>query len=507
MIYTSPFPSVDIPSTSIFDLIFGGLTDEEASWTAVTEATTDASVTYGELRELAESFAGVLAQRGIGKGDVVSLQIPNTISYVVALLGILRAGAVVSPLGALLNQSDVEKFVSLADAKLYVGTTDLEETPQVFSSEVLTLASGNHPAPAVELAPDDIAAIPFSSGTTGLSKGVVLAHRQITANMAQTKAGLEASGITQRINILSPLPYTHIYGLTTSLLSQLYGRHHIVTLPKFDLPQFIDAHPKYGINLTFMAPPVAVVLTKHPAVTPEKFATTNHIICAAAPLDNQTARMLEERIDVTVFQGYGMTEAAPLTHLGVAGKTEPGSIGYVGPNTQCKLLELDNDNEVPAGETGEIVVKGPQVMVGYLNNPEATAAVLSEDGWLRTGDIARVAEDGAFYIVGRAKEVIKYKGYQVPPAELEALLLTHPEITDCGVVGVMRDGLEIPRAFIVKTEGSLLTAEEIMAWVAERVTPYKKIRAVDFIDEIPKSPTGKIERLKLQEIPLEGESA
>ena len=174
------------------------------------------------------------------------------------------------------------------------------------------------------------------------------------------------------------------------------------------------------------------------------------------------------------------------------------------PNTQCRIVDIETLKDVAHGEPGELLVRGPQVMQGYLNNKEATDETFVDGGWLRTGDVARVDEDGRFYIVDRAKEVIKYKGYQVAPAELEALLLTHEAIADAGVVGVDRDGLEIPRAFVVLQQGASLSADELMDWVAERVTPYKKVRAVTFLDEIPKNPTGKILRKNLRLIPLEG---
>ncbi|QPK82852.1 AMP-binding protein [Corynebacterium qintianiae] len=504
MPYSSTFPDLDIPETDVFTRIFGELTEEEGSLPALTELTTEMSVSYRGLREMAESVAGALAQRGIGKGDVVALQIPNSINYVVALLGIIRAGATVSPLGVLMNQADVDKLIKLSGAKLYIGLTDIEGLPQIWSYEIPALAGAGYQAPDVEVTADEIMAIPFSSGTTGLPKGVKLSHRNIVSNMEQSGFMVRENGITERTNFLCPLPFSHIYGMTVLLLAQLATRHHVFTMPKFDLNTFIEAHPKHEIGFTFIAPPMAVALAKHPAVKAEDFTSSRIMLSGAAPLDNEIGRAVESKLGVKVVQGYGMTETSPVTHVGVSGKSEPGSIGFVVPNTEFKLVGLESITEVAEGEIGELLIKGPQVMVGYLNNEEATNEVLIGDGWLRTGDVARVDEDGTTYIVDRAKEVIKYKGYQVAPAELEALLLTHPEINDAGVVGVIRDGLEIPRAFVVKAEGSSLTEESLMEWVAERVTPYKKVRAVEFVDEIPKNATGKIERKKLREIPFEG---
>ncbi|MHA2788381.1 AMP-binding protein [Corynebacterium sp. S7] len=502
MSYTSRFPNIDIPEVDVFTRIFGNLTPEQEALPAVTELNTDATITYGELRNRALSVAGALAQRGIGKGDVVALQIPNSINYVTALLGIARSGATVSPLGALLNRADLEKLLHLSAAKLYIGTQDVEELDQIWSGEIPPIATKGLPAPSVAVSPDDLFAIPFSSGTTGLPKGVMLTHSNIVSNIEQTAFMIRENGITEPTNFLCPLPFTHIYGMTSLLLTQLAQNHHVFTLPKFDLDTFIEAHPKHKIEFTFIAPPMAVALAKHPAVKPEDFTASRVMLSGAAPLDNELAKTVEKKLGINMLQGYGMTETSPVTHVGLGGIAEPGSIGFAVPNTEFKLLELDSENEVPEGENGELVIRGPQVTHGYLNNEEATRQTLIGDGWLRTGDVARVAEDGTVYIVDRAKEVIKYKGYQVAPAELEALLLTHPDINDAGVVGVDRDGLEIPRAFVVKRDGSDLTAEDVMEWVAERVTPYKKVRVVDFIETIPKNPTGKILRRELREVPL-----
>ncbi|WIM68332.1 AMP-binding protein [Corynebacterium breve] len=504
MSYTSPFAEVTIPEVDVFTHIFGNLSEEDAARPAITEVNTDTTITYGELRDRALSVAGALAQRGIGKGDVVALQIPNSINYATALLGIARSGATVSPLGALLNRSDLENLLKLSGAKLYIGTTDVEEMPQIFSGEIPPLAAKGFAAPDVDISPDDLFAIPFSSGTTGVSKGVMLTHSNIVSNIEQTGHMFIENEIPDHSNFLCPLPFTHIYGMTTQLLCQLAHGHQVFSMPKFDLDAFLGAHSKHKIVMTFIAPPLAVALAKHPAVKKEDFESSRLMISGAAPLDNELARAVEQRLDTNLVQGYGMTETSPVTHVGLKGKSQPGSIGFVVPNTEFKIFELESNNEVPEGEPGELTIRGPQVTKGYLNNEEATREALIGDGWLRTGDIARVDDDGTVYIVDRAKEVIKYKGYQVAPAELEALLLTHPDITDAGVVGVYRDGLEIPRAFVVKREGAELTESEIMRWVAERVTPYKKIRAVDFIDEIPKNPTGKILRRELRDIPFEG---
>ena len=501
MIYKSRFPDVEIPKTDVFNLLLGDLDEEAAARPAVTELHTENTITYGELKQKSEALAGALAKRGITKGDVVALQIPNSINYVIALFAIMRLGAIVAPVGALLNQADLEKILDLSGAKLFIGFTDVEEYDQIWHSELVSLIDAGHEAPEVSIDPEDLFAIPFSSGTTGLPKGVMLTHRNIVSNIEQTIVVLDANKLQPHTRMLSPLPFTHIYGMTALLLSQLRRGHHVFTMPKFDMKLFLEAHPKYQIQWTFIAPPMAVTLVKHPDVNPEHFASLKTIFSGAAPLDDELGRALEKRLDVEVIQGYGMTETSPAALVGVREHDVPGSVGTAVPNTEFRIMELDSDKDVAEGEAGEIVVRGPQVTQGYLNNEEATREALIGDGWLRTGDVARVGDNGSVFLVDRSKEVIKYKGYQVAPAELEALLLTHPDVSDVGVVGQDRDGLEIPRAFVVKQQGADINEQELMEWVAQRVTPYKKVRAVTFIDEIPKNATGKILRRELRLIP------
>ena len=503
MIYSSPYPDLELFGSSVYDLIFGDLTDDDAQRTAITELTTGDTVTYGQLQEMADAIAGYLADRDIGPGSVVTLQIPNSINFAAALFGIFRAGATVNPIGVLLNDADVEKVAKMAGADLFIGVADVGHDKHVWDHELAGIVEKQMPAPELSVDGSALASVPFSSGTTGLPKGVMLCHSNLTSNVLQAVSMLQRNGMGTHVNTLSPLPFSHIYGMTALLLSPLLLRWNVHTLPKFDLDVFLRAHGEHDIEFTFVAPPMAVALAKHPAVTPEGFAANKLMFSGAAPLDEEVARAVERRLGTTFVQGYGMTETSPAVCIGIHGETNPGSIGFPVPNTECRVVDIETLEDLEQGESGELLVRGPQVMQGYLNNEEATRETLLDGGWLRTGDVARVAENGHVYIVDRAKEVIKYKGYQVAPAELEALLLTHEAVADAGVVGVDRDGLEIPRAFVVLQQGATLTAEELMEWVAERVTPYKKIRAVTFIDQIPKNPTGKILRKDLRDIPLE----
>jgi len=273
-----------------------------------------------------------------------------------------------------------------------------------------------------------------------------------------------------------------------------------VTMPKFDLAEFLRVISEYRVDRVYIAPPIAVALAKHLMVDQYDIDCVDIVFSGAAALDAELGHAVGKRLNCTVLQGYGMTELSPVSHksrLARVEETPPGSVGTLIPNTEARLVDPETGEDAPQGEEGEIWVRGPQVMKGYLNNPAATSETLTDDGWLRTGDIGRVDENGFFYIVDRLKELIKYKGYQVPPAELEAVLVSHPKVRDAGVIGVPNeDGEEVPKACVV-CDG--VEPEELIDYVAERVAPYKRVREVEIVDEVPKSASGKILRRILRE--------
>ncbi|MGO1950835.1 MAG: AMP-binding protein, partial [Mycobacteriaceae bacterium] len=309
-------------------------------------------------------------------------------------------------------------------------------------------------------------------------------------------AQVEDAGIVGRNDVLfGVLPFFHIYGLTSLANLSVRLRSRLIAVPRFELNTFLRSHQAYGVTFTFIAPPVAVALAKHPAVDDFDLSSLRAVLSGAASMDEELAKSVADRLGVAVYQGYGLTESSPVTHLNVRGALSPGSIGLPVANTEHKIVDPGTGEETD-GE-GELWVRGPQVMAGYLNAPDATANALPGDGWLRTGDLARQGASGEVYIVDRLKELIKYKGYQVPPAELEAVLLTHPSVADAAVVGVTgEDGEEVPKAFVVATED--VEADSIISYVTGKVEPYKKIRSLEFISEIPKSATGKILRRELK---------
>jgi acyl-CoA synthetase (AMP-forming)/AMP-acid ligase II len=365
-----------------------------------------------------------------------------------------------------------------------------------FSS--LLQAGGEPPEVAIDPA-TDVVALPYSSGTTGLPKGVMLTHRNLVANICQDTFERPREQWTDD-RIIAVLPFFHSYGLVWLMNLPVYCGATVVTMPRFELREFLRVIQDYRITIAYVVPPIVLALVKHPMVDEFDLSSLDLVGCGAAPLSAELEVACGERLGCRMAQGYGLTETSPTTHrvtYDLAGQM-PGEVGPLVPNTECRIVDVLTGEDAPAGESGELLIRGPQVMKGYLNNPQATALTIDPDGWLHTGDVARIEENGSLRIVDRIKELIKYKGHQIAPAELEALLLTHPAITDAAVIPLPdEEAGEVPKAFVV-TNGSI-TSEEVIKFVAEHVAPYKKVRAVEIVEEIPKSPSGKILRRVLIE--------
>jgi acyl-CoA synthetase (AMP-forming)/AMP-acid ligase II len=338
-------------------------------------------------------------------------------------------------------------------------------------------------------------AMPFSSGTTGRPKGVMLSHRNLVANICQIEPlhVLEPSDV-----LIGVLPFWHIYGMTVTMNLALRAGATIVTTPRFELEAFLGLLQDHGVTKAHLVPPIVLALAKHPSVDDYDLSKLRYVMSGAAPLGSELAQACAERLGCKVVQGYGLTEASPVTHLTPdAGPNKSGSIGPPVANTDCRILDLETGREVDANEIGEVWIRGPQVMSGYLHAPEASADVI-RDGWLRTGDLAYADTDGYFFVVDRLKELIKYKGFPVAPAELEALLMDHPAVVDAAVVpSPDAEAGEIPKAFVVAS--GKVAPDELIAYVKDRVAPQKRIRAVEMIDAIPRSPSGKVLRRVLVE--------
>ena len=269
---------------------------------------------------------------------------------------------------------------------------------------------------------------------------------------------------------------------------RLRARHHIHTTRRFSFEEMVTTHAKHGIELTFIAPPIARLLAKQ-EFDAAAFAASRFMVCGAASLDEVLARSVERKLDTTILQGYGTTESAPVTHVGIAGKSTPGSIGFAVPNTQFRIVDLDTGKDAT---TGELLIRGPQLMRGYRDQPP-----LGPNDWLHTGDLARLRDNGTVDIIDRVKDIFKYHGYQISPAELEAVLLTHPQVADAAVAGRKTDdGEEVPWGFVV-LRGASISKEALIAWMAERVAPYKKLRGITVVDDIPRNAAGKILRRNL----------
>lgn len=534
MSFASPFPDVEIPDGTVYDYLFGELTEEDADRVALVDAGSGTQTTYRDLLVRVDAFAGALADRGIGVGDVVGLLSPNSSAFAVAFHGILRAGATATTVNALFTAKDIAKQLTDAHAKMLVTVSPLRAQALegaahagLSPAEVIVLdgageAVDGHPnlddlfasgADAPEFTVDPathLAALPYSSGTTGNPKGVMLTHRNLTANVAQIRP---VQGISSEDAIIAVLPFFHIYGMTVLLNAALHARARLVIMPSFDLTKFLATIQDQRCTVGYIAPPVAVALAKHPSVDEYDLSSLRVIMSGAAALDEELGHAVAKRIDCRIVQGYGMSELSPVSHcmtfdggLEWFGIEAPlNSSGWTVPNAVSKIVDPETGAEIGVpdsglSEPGELCFSGPNVMAGYLGNEKATAETIDADGYLHTGDLARVDSNGCVYIVDRLKELIKYKGYQVPPAELEALLLTNPGIADAAVIGVtdIESGEEIPKAFVVKQSGAELSADEVMEFVAENVAPYKKVRQVEFIDAIPKSASGKTLRKDLR---------
>jgi 4-coumarate--CoA ligase len=385
-------------------------------------------------------------------------------------------------------------------AKAAIEGTKVEEVLTLDGAEGTGNAMGLLGEPIDQVAVDvhdDVVVLPYSSGTTGLPKGVMLTHHNLVANMCQTQPLFK---LRDDEVVLSFLPFFHIYGMQVLMNLGLSFGGTIVTMPRFDLQQALELVQQYKITRFFAVPPVILALAKHPIVDQYDMSSLVQIFSGAAPLGAELAADASARVKCEVVQGYGMTELSPVTHATPEGDFRPGTSGITIPNTEIRVIDPATGNDLGVGEEGELWIRGPQVMKGYLNNEEATRNTIDDDGWLHTGDVAVVDEHHHVSIVDRVKELIKYKGFQVPPAELEALIVAHPKVADVAVVGVPDvEAGELPKAFVVVAPGAELTEQELKDYVAEHVTSYKHIRLVEFVSEIPKSPSGKILRRLLRD--------
>jgi long-chain acyl-CoA synthetase len=509
-------PALDYPAL-VYDQM---LTHGAARWPEHAAAVfRDSSVTFREMEALANRFARALLALGIRKGDRVCLLTSNCPEYIVAFYAVARVGAIASPMNPSYREREIEYQLNDSEAVAIVAHQDLvplvdavrARTPSLKHVIAIGAASGRatsfadliapQPAsapPRVPIAGSDLVALPYSSGTTGLPKGVMLTHDNLVKNNIQFVA---AGRLTEADRLMIFLPFYHIYG-TMLMGGAMFAGATTVLMERFEPVECLSLVQRHRVTLFYVVPPVLVMLSAWPELKRFDLSSVRYTMVGAAPVAPEVARRFQELTGIPVLQGYGMTEASPLTHLNTVQDQALNvldSAGLLAHDTEQKVVDVETgDRVLGPGEVGEICIRGPQVMQGYWKAPDATAAAL-RDGWLYTGDIGYVDENGYTFIQDRKKEMIKYKGFGIAPAEIEALLFEHPGIADAAVIGKPDpEAGEIPKAFVVRRDVAL-TGEAIVAWAKGRLAGYKTLHEVEFVDAIPKTASGKILRRVLKE--------
>jgi acyl-CoA synthetase (AMP-forming)/AMP-acid ligase II len=483
-------------------------------------------ITYAAYGEMVELAARGLVAAGIRPGEVIGIFLPNCWEFGIAYHAATLAGAIPTTLNPTYREREVHYQLDNSDAvalisdgslltgidlsglpalrRVYTVRTPGPSGSQLF--DALFDLENNSPLPGPQHDSRlTLATLPYSSGTTGLPKGVMLSHYNLVANVYQTLIPGELGAIAEEDVMLCFLPLYHIYGMTVGLNLCLMRGCTLVLMPRFDCEKSLQIIAQESITLTLCVPPTLLAYCQ--AAEQGKFPREHGmrwVKSGAAPLAPELARRFTACTGIPIRQGYGMTEASPVTHMGFLTPEHyrPESVGAPVAQTECRVLN-EKENEVPQGEIGELVMRGPQFMLGYWKSPDATAAVL-RDGWYWTGDIVRVDENGLYYVVDRRKEMMKYKGFSIAPAEVESVLLEHPLVRDCGVVSrIDAAGEEIPCAFVVLREGlppNQDTASRLQGFVAERLTHYQMPREVYFVQSLPRTASGKILRRELRKL-------
>ena len=516
MLFKSPYPDVEIPDIDLTTYFLSRIR-EFGKKTAVINGISHQTYSFDQLATAIKKAAFGLHLRGMKKGDVFAIYSPNCPDYIIAFHAISLVGGTVTTINPLYTPEEIHHQLIDSGAKFLVTISQFLENAQAAVldtsvKEIFTFDGAKDSTPFSDLLreegvlpktninpAEDLLVLPYSSGTTGFPKGVMLTHRNIIANIVQCEGMNHYQIVNVEDRVIGVLPFFHIYGMVVVMNMSLIAGATIVTMPRFDLMQFLELIQKYRITKTNLVPPILVALAKHPLVDQYDLSSIVEFFSGAAPLSQELATEVSKRLHgCSIVQGYGLTETSPVTHVynrSMSKVEKLGSVGPAVPNTENMVVDVESGEPLGVNKKGEIWTRGPQVMKGYLNNPKSTKITIDEDGWLHTGDIGYVDEEGNFFIVDRLKELIKYKGYQVAPAELEALLLTHPLVADVAVIPVAdEEAGEIPKAFVVKKPGVVISEDGLIDWVSQHVSPQKKVRRVEFIDVIPKSLSGKILR-------------
>ncbi|KXJ19143.1 probable 4-coumarate--CoA ligase 3 [Exaiptasia diaphana] len=494
--------------------------EEYGNNTAIVDSKSNRSYTYRQLISLIKKCGSGLLRAGLKPRETIALILPNVPEYPIIVYGATSVGVIVTTLNPSytvdefvyqLRDSEATHVVTIpqlsqkvkeAASKLNIKSLYTLGEADGFMS-MSTLIFGDNGSLFQFYEPrnwrEEVLYLPYSSGTTGHPKGVMLTHFNLIAHKYQISQG----GLTviQTRVMLGLMPFFHSYGLGVMLGAGLFFGYNVVCINGFEPASFLKAIQDYKISTLTIVPPIAVFLAKHPIVLKYDLKHVEAILCGAAPLGEDANMQLKRRFPKVKFirQGYGMTETSPSLMTQPPDKVKIGSVGMLLPNIEAKVINLETGALLGPGQDGEICVRGPNIMKGYHNKRDATMTTIDQDGWLHTGDIGHYDEDEHFFIVDRVKELIKYKGFQVPPAQIEDILLSHPQITDAAVIGIPNEEAgELPKAFVVTK--AKLTEQDIIGFVSKKVAPHKKLRGgVEFVESIPKNPSGKILRRQLRE--------
>ena len=504
--FRSSLPDVEIGGTGVHDHVLrhaGRLGGKPA----LIDGATGRAVTYHELAAGVERFAAGLVARGFAAGDVLALYSPNVPEYAIVAYGTMAAGGIVTGANPMLTVDELAGQLVDAGARILVTVPPFKDNARAAAAkagvDVVVIGEASfrdlidhrHPPAPAAGRDTDLAALPYSSGTTGLPKGVELTHAALVTNARQCDAVL---GFLEDDVVLAIAPFFHVMGFAVVLPCALAAGATVIIQARFDFEAFLALIQRYRATHTIVAPPVALALAAHPLVDSYDLSSLRAFGVGAAPLSADIEQRCADRLGCATGQGLGMSEASALIAVSPTDAPRRGSVGRLVPNTEARIVDPGSGADVAAGRTGELWVRGPQLMRGYRDRPDETAATIDAGGWLHTGDLCYFDEDGYLYVVDRLKELIKYKGYQVAPAELEHLLLTHPAVADAAVVPRPDpEAGEVPVAYVaLKGEA---TADELLDYVALRVAPYKRLREVRITGSVPRSPAGKLLRRVLVE--------
>ncbi|KAK5047590.1 hypothetical protein LTR84_006687 [Exophiala bonariae] len=530
MVIKSSHPPITVPTGDLWSFLFQSKVREYPdSHVIYSDSSTQKQYTFEDVRDNAEQFGqGIQQQWQWQKGDVMALFVHNSADVAVVTFGTHWAGGVVCPFNNLYTVGELAAQLRSCEAKaltthmanievareaaliaglplsrvIILGEQDPKSQFRHFSNLQRTSSISTRPVIDPK---EDLAFLVYSSGTTGLPKGVMLTHENIIANILQSATVDEGFTSWQTDRTIGFLPMYHIYGIAVLLLGPIYRGITIYIMQRFELGTFCQLIQENKITLAYIVPPVALALAKHPLVDRYNLSSLRMMHSSAAPTSVDIIESIHKRLGVPLKQGYGLSEASPgvSSQTWIGWNSPIGASGQLVPSMSMKFM--DNGEEVTQGEEGELWIKGPNLFKGYYNNPKATAESIDLKGWYRTGDVGYADENNNIYITDRVKELIKYNGFQVAPAQLEGLLLGHPAVDDVAVIGVYsaERATELPRAYIVAakayTTGDEL-AKEITGWLHAKVAPYKKLRGgIRFVDTIPKSNAGKLLRRILVE--------